>query len=90
MIFLLAGIAILLWVGSVACWVMTLIKMFKSETTGIAVLGILCGLWAFIWGWKNAEKQNHQQIMKIWTGLMIGAIVINVIVTAMSASMTSS
>jgi len=86
MTFLLGGIVILLYIGFLACWVMTLIKMFKHETTGLAVLGIFCGLWAFIWGWKNAEKHDHKKIMKIWTAFLVGAIVFNGILTAVAAS----
>ncbi|MFK7910183.1 MAG: hypothetical protein AB8F34_06225 [Akkermansiaceae bacterium] len=53
--------------GMLACWIMTLIKMFQNEKPLIAILGILCGLWAFIWGWMNAAKHNHKKIMLIWT-----------------------
>lgn len=53
--------------GSIACWIMVLIKMFKTEKPLIGVLGILCSLWAFIWGWMNAGKQGLQKIMLIWT-----------------------
>lgn len=86
MLFLILGIAIILWIGSIACWVMTLIKMFKHESTGLAVLGIICGIWAFIWGWQNAKKYDHLQIMKIWTGLIVASVVVNVISSAMSAA----
>jgi len=40
--------------GSLACWVIVLVKMFKTEKPLIGILGILCSLWAFIWGWMNS------------------------------------
>ena len=53
-------------VASLVCWIMVLIKMFqKSVLQGI--LGIICGIWAFIWGWMNVEANKQKQIMLIWT-----------------------
>lgn len=69
MIILLSILVGITGLGWLACWIMTLIKMFKHESTGLAVLGIFCGIWAFIWGWMNAKKHDHQKIMKIWSGL---------------------
>ena len=68
--------------GSLACWIMVLIKMFKAEKPLIAILGILCPLWAFIWGWMNSTKQDLKKIMLAWTG----AIVLSVIGNALTVS----
>jgi hypothetical protein len=62
-------------IGFLVCWIMTLIKMFKSEKPLLGILGILCWLWTFIWGWMNASKQGHQKIMIIWTICLILCIV---------------
>jgi hypothetical protein len=57
-------------VAFVVCWVMVLIKMFK-ESILMGILGLLCTLWAFIWGWINAGKNKQQKIMIIWTVAML-------------------
>lgn len=68
--------------GSLACWIMVLIKMFKAEKPLIAILGILCPLWAFIWGWMNSSKLGLKNIMLGWTA----AIILSVIGNALTVS----
>lgn len=57
--------------GSIACWIMVLIKMFKTEKPLIGILGVLCSLWAFIWGWMNSKKLGLQKIMLAWTACIV-------------------
>jgi hypothetical protein len=52
---------------SLVCWIMVLIKMFPAEGALKGVLAIICGLYAFIWGWMNASRFNLRNIMLIWT-----------------------
>ena len=71
-------IASLASVGSLICWIMTLIKMFQNDKILLAILGILCPLWAFIWGWMNKDKAAHPKLMLIWTICgIIGAVTAN-------------
>jgi hypothetical protein len=61
---------ILYWLaslGSVVCWVMVLIKMFPAEGPLKGILAIICGLYAFVWGWINASRFNLRNIMLAWT-----------------------
>ena len=62
--------------GSLACYVMVLIKMFPAEGPLKGILAIICGLYAFIWGWMNAARFNLKNIMLAWTGLIILQIVL--------------
>jgi hypothetical protein len=50
---------------------MVLIRLFKSAGALQGIIGIICGLWTFIWGWMNAAKEGIKNIMMIWTGLMV-------------------
>jgi hypothetical protein len=77
--YLLAGVAGL---GSLVCWIMVLIQMFQNEKVLIGILGVLCSLWAFIWGWMNSGKHNLKKIMLIWTACIVVAIIGNGIVAA--------
>jgi uncharacterized membrane protein YhaH (DUF805 family) len=57
------------------CWIMVLIKIFQDkEKNGVlhGVIGILCSLWAFIWGWMNVSRFGNKNIMIIWTVATIG------------------
>ncbi|MFC4991295.1 hypothetical protein [Rubritalea tangerina] len=53
--------------GTFVCWIMALIKMFQNDKLILAILGILCPLWAYIWGWMNKDKMPHSSFMIIWT-----------------------
>lgn len=62
---------------SIVCWVMVLIKMFPAEGPVKGVLAIICGLYAFIWGWMNASRFNLRNIMLIWTIAILVAVAMN-------------
>jgi hypothetical protein len=64
------------------CLVLVLLKLFPAEGALKGILGIICGLYTFIWGWMNAAKQNIKNIMLIWTVLLILSIALNVMAGA--------
>jgi hypothetical protein len=57
--------------GSLVCWVMVLIKMFPAEGPLKGILAVICGLYAFIWGWMNAARFNLKNIMLAWTACIV-------------------
>jgi len=70
---------IIVWLATIAsliCWIMVLIKMF-SEGALKGILGIICGLYAFIWGWMNAGKYNLRNIMLVWTLAILVSVAMN-------------
>ncbi len=71
MVFLFYAAAIV----SLVCWIMTLIQMFQKESIVLGILGILCSLWAFIWGWMNTAKTGQKNIMLIWTIAIIVTVI---------------
>ena len=55
------------------CWILVLVQMFKASALK-GILGLLCGLYAFIWGWMNAGG-GLRNIMLIWTiAMLIGVV----------------
>ncbi len=64
-------------IGSLICLILVLIKLFPAEGPVKGVLGIICGIYTFVWGWQNADRFNLRQIMQIWTVVFIGSIVFN-------------
>ena len=64
-------LALVALLGCIICWVIVLIKMFQNEGALKGILGFLCSLYAFIWGWMNGTKYNIKTIMMIWTLLLI-------------------
>ena len=73
-------LAYLIGIGALVCFVLVLIKLFKKEGVGLGILGIICALYTFIWGWINHKKQKITNIMLIWTILTIIALVLNRVV----------
>ncbi|MBD3387105.1 hypothetical protein GF407_19530 [candidate division KSB1 bacterium] len=61
----------LLSIANLVCFILVLIKLFKKEGVLLGILGIICGLYTFIWGWINHKKQGITNIMIIWTILVI-------------------
>ena len=59
---------------SIICWIMVLLKMFPAEGPLKGILAIICGLYAFVWGWMNASRFNLRNIMLIWTVAIIVSI----------------
>lgn len=62
---------ILLSAGSLVCWIIVLVQIFKRAGVGLGILGILCSLFAFIYGWVKAKEWGIQKLMIVWTILVV-------------------
>jgi hypothetical protein len=74
---MLGILAMLVALGCLVCFIIVLIKMFQNEGALKGILGLICSLYAFIWGWMNATKLGIKNIMMIWTLLIIVAVILN-------------
>lgn len=63
-------------IGSLVCFIMVLIKLFKQEGTMKGILGLICAIYTFVWGWINASKLNIRNVMLAWTVLVILGIIV--------------
>lgn len=86
----MAALGMVLSLGSVVCFIIVLIKLFQNEGALKGILGLICGLYTFIWGWMNATRLNIKNIMLIWTVLLILAAVINGIYGGYSVAMPTA
>ena len=82
----MAALGMVFVLGCVICQIIVLIKLFQNEGVLKGILGLICGLYTFIWGWMNATKLNIKNIMLIWTVLLVLTIVINVMTGGFSYS----
>jgi hypothetical protein len=54
----------------VVCWIVTLVKIFKSSV-GLGILGLVCGLFAFVYGWVKVKEHNNKVVMILWSVAMV-------------------
>ena len=59
--------------------ILVVIKMFQNAGALHGILGLICGLYAFIWGWMNSTKLGIKNIMFAWTGVLVLYIVLSAI-----------
>lgn len=76
---MLSLLAMLCSLGCLICFIIVLVKMFQTAGVLQGIIGLICGIWAFIWGWMNAGKVGIKNIMMIWTLLLILAVILNVV-----------
>jgi len=67
---------VLLGLGSLVCWILVLIPLFK-ENVGLGILGIICGIFTFVWGWVKAKEKDLTTVMIVWTVLIILSLIVN-------------
>ena len=83
---MLGILGVILWLGCVICFIMVLIKLFQENGVLHGILGLICGLYTFIWGWMNATRLGIKNIMIIWTLLIIVSVIVNVMTGGFSYS----
>ncbi len=66
--------------------IMVLIKLFQKEGILKGILGLICMLYTFIWGWMKAKELDLTKVMWVWTGVIILSILINVVASFSAAS----
>ncbi|MFN0088479.1 MAG: hypothetical protein ACKVX9_24020 [Blastocatellia bacterium] len=80
---LLGLLSIVLGIATFVCWILVLIKMFQNEGPLHGIIGIICSIYALIWGWMNADRLNIRNIMTIWTGTIVVGLFLNFLILPM-------
>lgn len=78
-------LAILAGIGSLICLIMVLIPLTREKGVLHCILGIICGLYTFIWGWMNVTRLNLRNVMLAWSACMLIGVVCNMIAGAQMA-----
>jgi hypothetical protein len=64
---LASGIAgLIVWLMGIV----VLIKLFQREGCLMGIVGLICMVYTFIWGWINAKRENLTTVMIIWSILV--------------------
>ena len=75
------------YIGSIIALVAgiaVLIKLFQKEGALKGILGLICMLYTFIWGWQNIKNESLQ--LKNWMYMWTGAIILGYIIQFAVAS----
>jgi hypothetical protein len=72
----------LAWFGSAIAWVaglVVLIKLFQKEGILKGILGLICMIYTYIWGWMHLKDEalNIKTWMYIWTGCIVLGLILN-------------
>lgn len=73
----LFGLMGIVGIVNLVCFIIVLIKLFAEEGAGKGILGIICGIYTFYWGWQNADRFNIRTVMTIWTVGSVLALISN-------------
>lgn len=71
-------------VGTFIAWIagiFVLIKLFQKEGLLKGILGLICMLYTFIWGWQNIKNEDLKlkTWMYVWTAAIILGVILNVV-----------
>lgn len=59
--------------------IIVLVKLFQTEGAMKGILGFICMLYTYIWGWQHAKEQNFTNIMWIWTAVIVLSAIVSVV-----------
>ncbi len=66
-----AAVFAILQITSIIIFFIVLIKLFKTEGALKGILGFLCGLYTFIWGWLKHKELQMTKMMTVWTLIFV-------------------
>lgn len=66
--------------GSLVCAIAVLIPLFQKEGVLKGILGIICLLYTYIWGWMHIKDESLK--LKNWMYAWTALIVVNIILSA--------
>lgn len=78
-------------IGGIIAWLAGLVVLFKLfQTKGIlhGLMGLVCMLYTFIWGWMNISKEELK--LKTWMYAWTGAIVLGIVLGIIGAVTSGS
>lgn len=56
-----------------------LVRLFQREGVLKGILGLICMLYTFVWGWMHAKEENLTKFMWAWTGLWALGVILNIV-----------
>ena len=57
--------------GAFVCWILVLVQIFKRQQIALGIVGIICSIVAFVYGWIKARDWGIMNIMLVWTACVV-------------------
>jgi len=72
---------------ALVCGIAVLIKLFQKEGALKGILGLICMLYTYIWGWMHIKDESLQikNWMYVWTAAIVLGIILNIIAQSQAA-----
>ncbi len=58
------------------CLIIVVTKLLPTKGVLWGILGIVCGIYTFIWGWQNADRFELKNIMSIWSVAILVSLIV--------------
>lgn len=71
-------VILLFGLGSLICFIPVLVKLFQQKGAVHGIVGLICGLYTFIWGWMNTAALKNKGLMIGWTACIVVQLVCQV------------
>jgi uncharacterized membrane protein YphA (DoxX/SURF4 family) len=85
----MAIVSTILGLASLVLGILVLIKLFQKEGALKGILGLICMLYTFIWGWMKTKENDNRNIMIFWTVAIVLTVIANVIASSQAMSAVS-
>jgi len=72
-------VILLFGLGSLICFIPVLVKLFQQKGAVHGIVGLICGLYTFIWGWTNTATLKNKNLMIAWTACIVGQLICQVV-----------
>ena len=77
------GIAFMIMqIMSIVFFIIVLVKLFKNEGALKGILGLIFGIYAFIWGWIKHKELALTKVMVLWSVFTVASIVLAPVIVA--------
>jgi len=78
---ILVGLAAL---ANLVLFIFVLIKLFQNEGVGKGILGLICSIYTFIWGWMKHKELNLTKIMIAWSAAIVLQMILGTLLQQMA------
>lgn len=79
---LLYILAAVVGIANLVLFIMVLIKLFQEKGVLHGILGLICALYTFIWGWMHVTRLNIRNIMLAWSACIVVSLILNLMLPA--------